>query len=117
MPWRPTALGTHARRGVGSPKSHALQGANFFPATGKCHLFEACDGLEDELAVTAIVPQLAVDTIEDADQHPTPASGPYAELTSAIPIVLINITNFTGLISSKDHHLPPGLRSGPRRHS
>ena len=67
--------------------------------------------------MTAIVPQSAVDSIEDADKAPITGSGPYAEIASAIPIVLINLTNFTGLVSTKDNHLPAGSRPGLRSRS
>ena len=67
--------------------------AAYYNATRVCHLYESCDELEDYFAATSILKQLPEEEDEDEDY------GPYAELGLATMAVLVNLTNFTGLLS------------------
>lgn len=76
---------------------------------GRCHLYSTCpvDELIDRAGVTTLIPDpgaslLAFSNTTVASQNATVTTskdfGPYGEVAVALPIVLINLSNFSGLI-------------------
>lgn len=89
--------------------AETCKAASFFPGSMKCHLFNECHELEDDFGATGIVKTDVLKKIEETPkkepkQRPT---GPVAELAIALPIVLVNLSNFSGQITNHrplSHH-------------
>ncbi|CAK9006456.1 unnamed protein product [Durusdinium trenchii] len=79
------------------------QAANFYPGSMKCHLFDFCTELEDDFAATGLVRRELLEDLMDEDDEDEPltaVTGPVAELAIALPIVLINMSNYSGQITN-----------------
>ncbi|CAK9029011.1 unnamed protein product [Durusdinium trenchii] len=80
----------------------------FYPSTKECHLYESCPSLVDDAnartiraAATSqpaslITKEAEVEVPEESDL------GPYHELATALPSVLMNLTNYSGLIRNQN---------------
>eukprot|EP00913_Durusdinium_trenchii_P024411 g22917.t1 len=98
MRWRPI-VPTRLARSWPFLSIRFFKAANFYPGSMKCHLFDFCTELEDDFAATGLVRRELLEDLMDEDDEDEPltaVTGPVAELAIALPIVLINMSNYSG---------------------
>eukprot|EP00438_Fugacium_kawagutii_P026347 Skav235404 [mRNA] locus=scaffold487:153515:161185:- [translate_table: standard] len=110
---------------IGCQQEQSCMGAVYYPSTGWCHLYSICPETESQAGAVAI--RRKVSPFNFLEMHSTVTKQTHAiheaekddlekvhELAVSLPIVLINLTNYSGLISSgpKAKHLNIPYRFG-----